>query len=105
MRLVAIRQPASLPPASVLLNDGQSTFLTALRDLDQDQAGERHARLLEQVIRESRRVGTDDNLLPEEACDALDRLRERYHLLAPIDLCIDPVTYRTARCLIAALFF
>jgi hypothetical protein len=86
-------------------SDRRAAFDVAVRFLDEDSEDCNHARWLELVIRLSRPLSSDDGLLPDETCDALIRLRERYHLLAPFDLRIDPITYRSARRLIEELFF
>ena len=80
-------------------------FIAAVRAFATCQNHSRKAHLVEAIIRTSRGLVDENDLLPTDVKEALWSLFQTYRAYGPGDPIAIPITFNEARCTIKAIFF
>ena len=83
----------------------RGAFIKALRAYVDASGSSRQVKLIEPVIRTSRRLVNDDGVIQREDRRALAAIYSRYRKFGSTDMPVSPATYREARIMIKDLFF
>ena len=105
MQLQANGSFANYRMAQSLSDEPRQAFIDAVRCYANHCSHGKKARLIEAVIRNSRALSDDDEIMPKDLQLSLSAITQHFQLFASGSVLSNPTTYRQARRAIQDLFF